>query len=797
MDSQTTSLPNQLHLSPETLFGELLTELQQLFTPSIDHFHEWKQQRQSLPESTPTTWEPFNPSNPTNFLFLVETAHTIVSRTILAKRINPDAPNEITKINQRIENVFPQLAFDDVYSWWIERTTEQIQTIIGNIFTNISDLSNDILGHLYQHVIDIETKKRLGSFYTPSDIVEHMMENTRQNGKNKQRIIDPSCGSGRFILPFLQQNDKHERTINPIGIDIDPFAVFVARIRYAETLIQESVTNTQQIIPIYKTDTLLNLFNNSTQSQLKDYNKQNYAVQISDSKIITLPKNTIKSNPELCYDIYKEVCRISPNSDKTTSEIIKHIERKYDYSVTGLIKQSVIELISLIVSSSTKIYNRIVNTILGGIAKQFLKYDLVIGNPPYVNIKNITTTKTEKYRDLYDTASGRFDLYVLFIERGLNMLNENGELMFITSNKFMRTSYGKKLRDKITTDYTINSIVNFGGVDVFSTATTMTSIISIYNQPPRTNERIDFTKVIDGDAVDSYNDVIHNTTDDGVVRSVCPQSSFTTNHWNLASKPVRNITAQINSESVSTLSDECLGIRQGVSSGCDDVFVVTDEIIDENDLEPDIIEPLVFGSDVRRWHVNWSGKYAIYPYTKDGKLVDYDEYPNTKQYLEQHTEELQDRYCVRKGSASIYEYDGPRHNSVYEGTWKIASPDISSHNNFTDTNGFDCFKNTVYVITFDENILYTKEMILGVLNSPIVEFLIDQKSPQLQGKRRRYKSQYLKEIPLPSPSQSLHNTVKNVLDGTVPEQEAFECVKESFGLTDEQYKLILSRTGRK
>jgi hypothetical protein len=156
---------------------------------------------------------------------------------------------------------------------------------------------------------------------------------------------------------------------------------------------------------------------------------------------------------------------------------------------------------------------------------------------------------------------------------------------------------------------------------------------------------------------------------------------------------------------------------------------------------------------------------VIYPYNEDGELVNLEEYPNIKDHLDSHEDILKDRYCVKKGGKGIYEYHGPHPKSMFEGDFKIATPDMATENHFSYVNDYDCFKNTVYVLTFDEDLRYNEEELLGLLNSSVAEFAIKQTSPPLRGKpfRYRYKSQYVNKIPLPADTGSIGEKVKKVL----------------------------------
>jgi adenine-specific DNA-methyltransferase len=117
-------------------------------------------------------------------------------------------------------------------------------------------------------------------------------------------------------------------------------------------------------------------------------------------------------------------------------------------------------------------------------------FDVVIGNPPYVNVEKIDKIIKDNI-SLFKTAYQKYDLYVLFYEKSLIFLKNGGILNFITSNKFLSQGYGLKLR-QLFLENKIIEIVNFN-YDVFETATVRTCIFHI--QKEKTNDSI--LKIID------------------------------------------------------------------------------------------------------------------------------------------------------------------------------------------------------------------------------------------------------------------------------------------------------------
>ncbi len=145
-------------------------------------------------------------------------------------------------------------------------------------------------------------------------------------------------------------------------------------------------------------------------------------------------------------------------------------------------------------------------------------FDVVIGNPPYVNVEKIDP-KVKAISKSFRTAHLKYDLYVLFFEKAIDALKPKGTLSFITSNKFLSQGYGLKLREEFL-KHTITEIINFN-YDVFNTATVRTCILQLNKIQASNNHSI---KIIDvhtkNDAVkfeklmyEHINQVVFNSTE--------------------------------------------------------------------------------------------------------------------------------------------------------------------------------------------------------------------------------------------------------------------------------------------
>ncbi|GAD52991.1 LOW QUALITY PROTEIN: hypothetical protein MBEHAL_1751 [Halarchaeum acidiphilum MH1-52-1] len=777
--------------------------------------------------------------------------------------------------NQLVESLFE----DDIFIWWTDgygeqtasqhenpynrfrdvaqegsdvtrvspATRERFSRAVAHVFFSVlkfdfSEVQGDPLGDLYQRYFDPETRKALGEFYTPQEVVDYIMDGVDYDvGVSSQRLIDPSCGSGTFLVEAVNRylEDVRRYDDDPdweealtelctrphiVGLDIHPFAVLMAQIRFMVAILpeyreakQSNDDFTIRRLPIFRTDTLRNereltgvdLGDDShTQMTFDAMTEDNQDVRIPVPLPVEVEENEV-SEAELEDGFLVQRVRMPLfNTARLNAgmrdfgeyyaalqgvlDVVKYHMHKGIWEYHGGLEEGIHRYTTQEYDGLEDFFEEYVNDILGTVrylreehgdgrlfkmfedtvlslvVKNYMEYDYVVGNPPYVNIKNIPDSKQEWYKTLYKSAYGRFDLYVLFLERGLNWLTEDGELGYITSNKFTRSKYGQKIRKIISTEYSLERYIEFGDVDVFSDATNFASIVIIDRNQER--EDIPYAKVHQA-SPDIFEEISEHLGQEDILTesleiSTYPRSELIEDNWRFTPRPVREVEERIQDRSALNLEDIVLGVREGVASGGDESFMVSPEYAEENDLEKELLLPIIRGKNVRRWKAEWDDEFVIYPYTENGDLIDLSQYPNIKQHLDSHEEDLRDRYCVREGSKDIYEYHGPHPKSVFEGDFKIATPDMATENHFSYTDGYDCFKNTVYVLTFEEDISYSEKELLGLLNSSVAEFSIKQTSPPLRGKpfRYRYKSQYVNKIPIPSQSDSIQPIVEEILE---------------------------------
>jgi hypothetical protein len=117
----------------------------------------------------------------------------------------------------------------------------------------------------------------------------------------------------------------------------------------------------------------------------------------------------------------------------------------------------------------------------------FSKFSVILGNPPYIDLKLMTRVMPDarqKINSLYESATGSWDLFVIFIERSLNLLEKDGVVSMIVKNQLLESGYAKAIR-RIMGKYRVDSIIDYSAVQVFKSA----AVYPVVFQVTKTNQK--------------------------------------------------------------------------------------------------------------------------------------------------------------------------------------------------------------------------------------------------------------------------------------------------------------------
>jgi hypothetical protein len=381
----------------------------------------------------------------------------------------------------------------------------------------------------------------------------------------------------------------------------------------------------------------------------------------------------------------------------------------------------------------------------GGAPKENPGWDAVVGNPPYVRQEQLGEDK--EYLELnYEVYHGVADLYAYFYERSHKLIKIRGKFGFISSNKFMKSNYGKKLRSFLMSNYCVNTIIDFGELPVFEDATTYPAIVLTENTSPNGRNTI-YVLIHSLDFTDLEKVV-------SVTGKEIPNSSMQGATWSLLEEKKDNVLKNLENQGESLQEYTNGAIRFGVKTGYNEAFIIDkdtkDFLINTDPKSIEVLKPLLVGDDVRKYELHFKEKYLIF--TRRG--IDIEKYPAIKKYLDKFKENLipkpenwdktkSGEWQGRKpGPYQWYEIqDTVKYYNDFE-KGKITYPDLSQTPRFTiDRDGF-FIEATLFEIPKDD--LY----LLTILNSSICHFFVKAKTPVFQGSTFRFKTVYLKNLPI-------------------------------------------------
>jgi adenine-specific DNA-methyltransferase len=421
----------------------------------------------------------------------------------------------------------------------------------------------------------------------------------------------------------------------------------------------------------------------------------------------------------------------------------------------------------------------------------FVGFDVVVGNPPYVDAKklaDISNFLRERYLVYFSSA----DLSSYFFEIGLNLLKNKGVFSFISTNKFFRTEYGKTLREFIS-KYKLHSIINFEQVPIFDEALVSSLIITMEKTQPYSDfSFVEFVK--------------ENSPNNEFLRLISERVKFLPNNlvnsesWDFSSENESKIIKKLFLESVRLKNIDTVDIKRGVTTGFDPAFIITHEIKD-NLKDFEIVKPLIKGSHIKKFQTLESNIHLIF--TKRG--CDINKFPSIKNYLMNFYEDLKPKTKndVRGRKPGQYQWYEIQDNIAYFKNFeqnKIVWPLTAAKWGFAlDTNKHYLSSGGFMLISEDLNLKY----LLGILNSNLMHFLFTKIGVMTAGGAYTLKKATIDEFPIKlinaDEQKPFIDLVDQILDlkkqdssadTSALEQEIDQLVYELYGITEEEIKIV-------
>lgn len=615
------------------------------------------------------------------------------------------------------------------------------------------------------------------------------------------KILDPACGSGAFPMgvlhklvtiltkldpdnarwkqtqldkldsapmreelerTFKNNNDDYGRKLYLIenclyGVDIQPIAIQLSKLRFFISLICDQKTNRNKAqnhgvrpLPNLETkfvaaDTLISL-DNATHVGLMEYAQrdlfENVAIERIEKELQKVRHDYFaaqtrqkklslqKKDKQLREQLARELMR-GTGADQVTSLNLAQWD-PYDTRQAAQFFEPV------------WMFDR---SITEG-------FDLVIGNPPYIQIQKFPKAQKEIWvAQEYGTYAATADIYCLFYERGAQLLREGGHLCYITSNKWMRAGYGEKLRTFLSNDVNTTAVLDFGMAQNFGAATTYTCVLGFSKEPSR-------HKTLSCYAADDRA-AMADPAGYFEVNSVV-QTDLDANPWVVLSKDRQRVKALVEAQGV-LLEEWDINIYRGVLTGFNDAFYITteqrDAMITEDPACEEIIVPLLRGRFVERYGTNWDGTWMIGTFPALG--YELDELPKP---IVDHLSAFRERLEPKPRGWSDGKWNGRKAGSY---RWLETQDSISYYQEFAKPKIIYpnmtkylpfYYDEKMHFFTNDKGFIVTSTgdslaYLTAVLNSALFRCCFKDNFPELMGNTYEVRKIFVDQIPIKKPAE--------------------------------------------
>lgn len=729
----------------------------------------------------------------------------------------------------------------------------------------------EMLGRVFENLL--EDNKDKGAFYTPKEIVQYMcresliayLQTDIEDDVVKQsfrdfvtthevstlnpadvfkvdkklrevKICDPAIGSGAFPMGLLKElfdcrmaieGEEEGKTPAEIkkdiiqnsiyGVDIEKGAVDIARLRFWLSLIIDE--QTPHALPnmdfkIMQGNSLLEQYMGVPLDDIYDSSRQMMLAFDEETTARMLLK-------EHMFTYFEK------EDHEEKAETLKSI----DNAVKAMVKaktlgnpevSAAIDALNLRNNQEFFLWHTWFNDVLadkkdakGKQIKGSGGFDIVIGNPPYIQLQADNGYLGNLYKPCkFETFASMGDIYCLFYEQGCKLLKTNGHLCFITSNKWMRTAYGKKTRSFFAKKTNPKLIVDFGNLDVFETATVVTNILLLQNSKNKGTTICCSTDKQPKHILSELSFFVESNSSNVPFLDDEP--------WSILTPEELTIKKKMEKKGI-TIKDSDLSINYGVKTGYNDAFIISKEDKDnllssctdceEKARTAELIKPMLRGRDINRY-VNSDNNLSIifipwhFPLHFDESIQGASDraenefakvYPTLYAHLLNHKDALLKRNKAETGIRYEW-YAMQRWGAKY---WKdfdkekIVWGNLNLHPTYSyAAKGVVISAPCTMITPFDKTVF-------AILNSKLGDFYIRQIGVTRNGGYFEYKPMFVEQLPIANATitqkKEIESLVDRILsakksnpqaDTSAEEQEIDQLIYKLYNLTPEEIAIV-------
>lgn len=732
-----------------------------------------------------------------------------------------------------VDSVFPagmfQSLFDffDSYNFTIDENDPNDAEVgvdpemLGKIFENLLEDNKDkgafytpkeivrymcqesLTAYLQTDIDDAEVKEHIANFVKTNDVEELGGASSELAMSIDQKLIDvkicdPAIGSGAFPMGLLRELYACRKSIeifeednaadikrhiiqnNIYGVDIEKGAVDIARLRFWLALIIDE----KEPMPLPNLDFKIMQGN----SLLESYKGVDLDVT---SKKLKTGKDTKKTRGVLSLG-FEET-----DVQKTIQDLVKSYFSITDHTLRAQRRQQidkyVKDYIKVCAEGNHEVQDAVDELEIPNdqfflwhtyFADVFEKggFDIVIGNPPYVNVEGISVEDKKIYKDTFTCFEKRADLFSLFLEMALTKLASASAVVtyIIPSIIHSNLSY-KKLRNLFLDNKWLSEVCYTGG-KVFHAPTVDTTILRFCKSGNK--------KIILKNAVDFENQQVSSVPSD--------YFSLFQNLISISDQKTNDLMGKLFNHDFPRL-DENFSVFQGIVTGNNPAFIFASEAEAlSNGIDKELLHPLCHGRDIERYAVRSRERRILYL----NNSVNIETYPNTETWLAAFKDALSKRREAKNGAIQWYSLQWPRVKRELDLKEKILVQNTRNEALKTricavlDDKSVYGSQGVNFIILNDVHV--SLRYLLGILDSTLINYLFATKFLNLA-----IKAEYLKQLRIPIPSaailKQLESLVSKVLelkkvnieaDTTSLEYQIDFCVYHLYGLTYDEVLIV-------
>ena len=443
-------------------------------------------------------------------------------------------------------------------------------------------------------------------------------------------------------------------------------------------------------------------------------------------------------------------------------------------------------------------------------------FDVVIGNPPYIRIQTMDRAQVDYFNRNYVSAMGNYDIYVLFVEKALQLLKETSVHGFILPHKFFQASYGQGLRSVISKRNCMLEIVHFKDNQVFESVSTYTCLLFLSKKKFDKFKYVEINQLTNPaeqlETVIDKNEFLDESMKVGFVSKGQVTASPWSFHFDENAKVINRLKSK--AQPLQSLTER---IFQGLKTSADKIYILdvkdykvdsvvahSKELDKDVELESQLLKPLIKGGQMRRYLIEKHRKVVLFPYM-NGQLIPKKEFqekfPCCWAYLLENKKYLENREDGKMKGEKWYAFGRTQALEVIASK-KIITPDIAPSAAYSlDTEGQYYFSGGAaggygIIPKADIDSLY----LMALLNSSLIDWYHHQISTNFRGGYFSYESRFIKDIPiytidLANPSEKvIHDKIVSLVDrilelhkrkNDLPPSAERERIEREIAVTDE------------